>query len=141
MRDLNQAKEILQAEGHNCVLCRGERFWTSEARGVKPLVGLIESGENYTGFSAADKVVGRATAFLYVLLGVRAVYARVISKSALQVLQDAGIEIEYDTLTAHIINRQGDGICPFEEAVLVIGEAQEAYGAIRKKMQEMGITL
>ncbi len=141
MSDLQKAQEILVAGGYTCVLCADDQKHTSSARGVKPLVALYEAGTDVTGFSAADKVVGRATAFLYVLLGVKAVYAGVISRAALEVLQENRVEIAYGTLTDHIINRAGDGICPFETAVLGICNAEEAYRAIRDKMKEMNITL
>jgi hypothetical protein len=62
-----------------------------------------------------------------------------MSRAALSVLENAGIEVRYDTLTDNIINRRGDGICPFESAVLDILSADEAYGAILEKMKEMGI--
>ena len=74
-------------------------------------------------------------------LGVKAVYASVISKSALAVLQDGGIYAEYGSLVENIINRQGDGICPFEAAVLDVWDGETAYKEIRRKMNELGIFL
>ena len=139
--NLKNAREILLSRGYTCVLCRGEETYTSNLRGVKPLVQWVESGLDLRGFSAADKVVGKATAYLYVLLGVRALYAQVISDSALAVLRQQGIAVEYGTLVPHIINRAGDGICPFEAAVMEIGEPEAAYTAIRARMREMHITL
>lgn len=139
--DRNRAKELLLAEGFTCVLCRGDEVHTSTLRGVKPLVQWVESTLDLHGFSAADKVVGKATAYLYVLLGVRALYAHVISVSALAVLEEQGIGVAYGTLVEHIINRAGDGICPFEAAVMGIREPGAAYTAIRAKMREMNITL
>ncbi len=141
MSNSELARSTLQSGGYTCVLACGERLVTSTQRGVKPLVLFLECGENFAGFSAADRVVGKATAFLYVLLGVQAVYAQVISRAALQVLTDFGIAVTYDSLAEHIINRQGTGICPFEAAVLPIQTPSEAYSAIRKKMQELGITV
>ncbi len=140
-RDLNKAKEILLSGEYTCVLYSDVEFLTSEQRGVKPLVALVESGESFSGFCSADKVIGKATAFLYVLLKVRAVYARVISKSALEVLKSYNVEVQYDNLVENIINRQGDGTCPFEKAVLDISEPSIAYTIIRDKMREMNISL
>ncbi len=141
MCDLNRAQEALASGDYTCVLCKGDETVTSQARGVKPLVSWYVSGKDFSGFSAADKVVGRATAFLYALLRVKAVYAGIVSRSALEVLAQAGIEVRYGQAVSHIINRRGDGICPFEEAVLHIGDAQSAYRAIRSKMQELNIEL
>ncbi len=139
--DLINAKELLAAKKFTCVICKGDEVYTSVLRGVKPLVAWYESGSSFYGFSAADKVVGKATAFIYVLLGVKSVYAQVISKSALNVLHNNGIEAEYATLTENIINRSGDGICPFEEAVLEVNECGIAYDAIKYTMKKLNITL
>ena len=139
--DLIRAKEELSAGGYTCVICAQSGIFTSTERGVKPLLRWLEQGMDFAGATAADKVVGKATAFLYRLLGVKAVYAAVISRAALQTLTDGGIAVEYDTLAEHIVNRQGDGICPFEQATLSLTDPQTAYAAIRRRMTAMGITL
>lgn len=140
MTDLQKAKKLLTHSDCTCVLCKNDKVYTSTQRGVRPLVEWLESDENFALWSAADKVVGRGAAFLYVLLGVKAVYAHIISHAALEVLQAKDILVEYDTAVEHIINRQGDGICPFEEAVLSITDASEAYTAIKQKMHKMRIS-
>ena len=136
---MENAKELLESGGYTCVITDGDAVLTSTLRGVKPLVQFLEGGRDLTGFSAADKVVGRATAYLYVLLGVKNLYAQVISRPALAVLQENGIDVQYGNLVPNIINRKGDGICPFEAAVMDITDPQNAYTAIRRKMQEMHI--
>lgn len=137
--DLINAKTKLAEGTYTCVLCKGEKIYTSESRGVKPLVSWYMNGAGFKEYSAADKVVGKATAFLYRLLGVSAVYAGVISRQAIRVLSEAGISVEYGTLVDNIINRRGDGICPFEAAVLETEDEQEAYLLILDKMRELGI--
>lgn len=139
MKQLEKAKELLNLGGYTCVLCQGERTYTSTRRGVKPLVDWLESKQDFNGFFAADKVVGKGAAYLYVLLGVQGVYAQVISKPALQVLNRYGIFTRYETLVDAIINRQGNGICPFEQAVLEIYHPTAAYEAIRQKIKELNI--
>lgn len=133
MRDLQRARELLSRGGYTCVLCREDVFHTATARGVKPLVDWLDSGLELGGFCAADKVVGRATAFLYVLLGVRAVHALVMSSPAREALEAGGIAASCDREVPGIINRRGDGPCPFEEAVLGITSPTEALEAIRRK--------
>ena len=135
----NSAKDILISGSYTCVLVKEDNVVTSYERGVKPLVNLIRSGEDFSDFYAADKVIGKATAFLYVLLQVKSVYGSVISESALKVLTDNSICVEYETLVKNIINRRGDGICPFEDAVLSVEDADEALAVIINKMREMGI--
>lgn len=135
--DMNKARSLLEAGDYTCVLCRGDAVFTATERGVKPLLNWLESGLDLRNFSAADRVVGRATAFLYRLLGVKAVYARVMSYPAAEVLKAGGIDAEAGQLVDGIINRRGTGQCPFEAAVLDIQEPQEALAAIRRKMEQM----
>lgn len=135
--DTQKAIALLEQGSFTCVVCRGDQVRTTNVRGVKPLLEWLDRGESLQGFCAADKVVGRAAAFLYCLLGVSEVYARVMSRPAAQVLQDHGILVQVDTLTDGIINRAGTGPCPFEAAVLHITDAELALAAIRKKMAQM----
>lgn len=137
MTDLQTAKQRLAQGEYTCVLCGKGQIYTAAARGVRPLVDWLDSGLDLRGFSAADKVVGRATAFLYVLLGVRAVYARIMSTPAKQVLLENKIEAFCDREVPGIINRAGTGQCPFEETVLGITSAEQALTAIRKKQFQL----
>lgn len=134
---LTKAKALLATGEYTCVLSDGEHILTSAERGVRPLVNWLKSGVCVRGYSAADKVVGRATAYLYVLLGVRELYATVVSRPALEVLTAHGITTEYGTAVENIINRRGDGICPFEAAVMDIAEPTAALTAILEKMKEL----
>ncbi len=137
MTDRDTATKRLREEGFTCVLQCGETVFTSRLRGVRPLLEWLEAEEDLRGFAAADKVVGRATAFLYVLLGVRSLYAGVISSPALQVLRAHHVDTAFGEEVAFIRNRAGDGVCPFEEAVLGITEPAEALEAIRRRRQQM----
>ncbi|MBQ7956090.1 MAG: DUF1893 domain-containing protein [Lachnospiraceae bacterium] len=141
MEDMKKAKEWLLSGAYTCVVCKDGKCVVSTQRGVAPLVKWLKSGDDFKGYYAADKVIGKATAFLYVLLGIKAVYAGVISKTALRVLQEHDIATEYDKLVENIINRQGDGICPFEAAVLDVDNAKAAYEIIQSKMKEMNILI
>ena len=125
----------LQREGLTCILQQGERVLTSTQRGVAPLVAWLDAGE--AGCIAADKVVGRAAAFLYVLLGVRAVFAGVMSEGGRRVLTAHGIHAEYGALCDVIINRAGTGMCPMEEAVRSAVRPEEALALIRRRQREL----
>lgn len=137
MVDLTRAREILDTGDYTCVLCQGEETYTATQRGVRPLLDWLDSGADLSDFSAADRVVGRGAAFLYCLLGVKAVYARVMSRPAAEVLEENGIAVTADSFVDGIINRQGTGPCPFEEAVMAITDPREALTAIRAKMAQM----
>ncbi len=128
----------LLKNGYTFAAVNGETVLTSEKRGVEPLLELINSGGTLKGMSAADKVVGKAAAFLYVLLAPAELYAEVISKHALTVLTNFGIPVEYGTVAEAIQNRSKTGFCPMETAVLNVSEPIRALEVIRdtKRMLE-----
>ena len=134
---MEQAKTILEQAGYTCVLRTGDKVFTSRLRGVAPLLGWLEEGAVEPGFAAADKVVGRATAYLYRLLGAKEVYAGVISNGALAVLEEAGIRTEYGERVPYIRNRAGDGMCPMEAATADSHTPEQALAAIRAKLQQL----
>lgn len=135
--DMMRAGELLSSRGYSCVLMREGSTFTSYERGVKPLLKWLDSGFDFSGYFAADKVVGRGAAFLYIHLRVRGVYARVMSLSARDLLWQNGIAVVCDNYTEHIINRTGDGICPFEAIVENITDMDEAKALIYHKAREL----
>lgn len=137
MTDLEKARALLASGDYTCAVCRGPEAHTTRERGVKPLLTWLDNGTDLKNASAADRVVGRGAAFLYCLLGVKEVHARVISHPAAEVLTAHGICAQADSFVPGIINRRGTGPCPFEAAVLDITAPEEALAAIRKKMAEI----
>ena len=136
-KDLALAKQLLTTEEHTCVLCRDDRIYTSTRRGVAPLLGWLDSDLDLRGFSAADRVIGKATAYLYCLLGVKEVFARVISRPATQVLENHGIPAHWDTLVEGIQNRQKTGPCPMEHATRNCATPEEALTAVRETLKQL----
>lgn len=137
--NLKKAKELLESGGYTLAMCKGEELYTSTERGVKPLVELLKESRSMSGFSAADKVVGRAAAFLYVLLGVSEVYGSAMSEGAEVLLRSQGIKSSYGCLTEKIINRAGTGICPMENAVKDIPDncPEKAFMEILRTIKEL----
>ncbi len=130
-QDFITARDKLLSSSYTCVLCRNDSIRTASARGVTPLLDFLAEG-GFQGYTAADKVVGKATAFLYVLLGVHAVYARVASEEAVKILRRHGIELQADLIVPAIFNRSRTGFCPMETAVREIEEPDAALAAIRE---------
>lgn len=135
MSDLERARLLLTDGGYTCVLCKDNSVHTSTYRGVRPLMDLLDT--DVSGFSAADKVVGKATALLYCLLGIKELYACIISDAAAEVLQSRNIPVQWDRRVAFIKNREGTGRCPMEMATEGISDPADAPAAIRKKLKEL----
>lgn len=136
-KDAEEAKALLLKGEHTCVLCRSGEIETTTLRGVEPLLRWADEGRDLSGRCAADKAVGKATAFLYQLLKIDFVYTPLISVPAAEVLTKAGIGFEAGLTVPNILNRTKTGFCPMETAVKDIDDPLEALDAIRKKFREM----
>lgn len=127
---LEKARSLLTGDV-TCVICREGEPLLSRSRGVRPLLDWLDAGVSCRDGWAADRVIGRATAFLYCLLGIRGVYTPVISTPALQVLEAHDILACFDREVPQIRNRTGDGRCPMETATLDCRTPEEALLAVR----------
>ena len=135
MTDLERA--VAGLEGHSICLCRGEELLTDDGRGISPMVRFIGEGRELSGWSAADVIVGKAAAALFVKAGVRAVCGVVMSAAGEEYLKAHGVEASYGTLTERIMNRRGTGICPMEQAVSGIDDAGECYRVLCDRLAQM----
>lgn len=131
MSDMDKAKELFSTGKYTLVMIGNGLPLTSPDPGLKPLVQLLDSGISCAGFSAVDKVVGRAAAFLYTLLEISELHATITTKDAIEILQAKDIAVTYDTLVQSINNKNGTGPCPMELAVANEREALKALKAIK----------
>lgn len=137
MNNFDEAKELFKTGNYSCVLCKDGTAYTSTKRGVAPLLEWVTQDVDLKGFSAADKIVGKAAAFLFVTSRVKEVYASVMSKTAIDILSQYGISAEYETLVQIIVNRSGTGPCPMEQAVAAIDEPLAAIKAIQNTLADL----
>lgn len=128
---------MLNGGDYTYVLCRGDIVYTGTERGVKPLVDWLNKKVDLRGFSAADKVVGKAAAFLYVLSGVTDLYAGVMSEPANDILIQNGIDCVFDKAVKAILNRSNTGFCPMETAVRDIDDPNEALIVIKNTLVQL----
>ena len=135
--DLQTARQLLNTGDYTCVLCRNDVTYTSTRRGVAPLLNWLDDHTDLRGFSAADRVVGKATAYLYCLLGVSCVFARVMSRPAAEVLAQHHIPASWEMLVDTIENRQKTGPCPMEHATRNSTTPEEALAAVRQALNAL----
>lgn len=136
--DLELARALLIANKEaTLVMVRGDEVYTSTERGVKPLLRMVNEGRSLAGFAVADKVVGKAPALLYAILGPSAVFSPVMSWTGRAVLLAAGIVTSYDQLVAHIQNRANDGQCPMDSSVANVYDPYEAVDVLKAALSRM----
>jgi len=124
-------KELLQGKAFVVVNC-GKIIAESDEKGVFPLFSAVTELD-LENASLADKVVGKAVAFLCVYSGIAAVYAVVASEPAVGVLTRYSIGIEAETVVPMIMNRTGDDQCPIEKLVNTCRTPEKAYTVLKKK--------
>lgn len=125
--------EMLHAGGYSCVIAHGDCIRTFTQRGVADLYDLLVKEPDFLKeASIADKVIGKAAATLMVLGGIKEIYTHIISRPALQLLQEAGITVSCDEVVDHIINRDRTGWCPLEQASRDLHSAKEIFPVIEK---------
>ena len=130
-----ELKQLLLENNYSLVASNG--YFSSE-NGIKPvLFKLNESIAYFKDLDVADKIVGKASAMLLTLSGVRSVYALTLSKAGQEIFEKYNIPYQYDVLTDYIENRTHDGMCPMEMTVREIDDLEEAYIALRNKVAEM----
>ena len=138
--DLDRARALLIAnKDATLVAVRGDEIVVCRDRGVKPLLKMVAEGRSLKGFSVADKVVGKAPALLYAVLGPEAVFSPVMSWTGRAVLLAAGIFVSHDVLVPHISNRAKSGQCPMDESVTNIWEPYEAVGVLEERARQMAL--
>ncbi|MBR1823791.1 MAG: DUF1893 domain-containing protein [Ruminococcus sp.] len=135
MTDIDIAKANL--EGHSICLCKDGDFFTDDGRGISPMIRFIGENRDLNGYSAADIIVGKAAAMLFVRAGIVSVHGRTMSVSAREFLERHGIACTFETLTERIINRQGTDVCPMEKTVVEIEDVEDGYRALKTRLEEM----
>ena len=136
--DLELARALLIAEKDlTLVAVRGDEVITSTESGIRPVLEWVREGRDLTGFSVADKIVGKAPALLYAALGPTAVFSPVMSWTARAVLLCAGIATSYDQLVPHIQNHAKDGQCPMDAAVTDVFDPYEAVRVLGEKVRSL----
>ena len=131
------AKERLAAENHTLVVCRDDAVHCFNRRGVADLYALLhDRPELLRGASVADRVVGRAAAALMIAGGVRALHTGVVSRLALDLFARSSVEVYYDVVVEHVINRTQTDWCPLERRCADARTVEECLERIDRFMEE-----
>lgn len=138
MNEFEKVKKMLEQEEVTFSAVTKNGLITSSLRGIAPMMNLLQEDEaSLSDACVADRVIGRAAAFLLLKGRAAKLYAKVISRHALDILEKSQIEVVYDKCVPYIVNRKGDGMCPMEECVLNTEDADEAYRLLSEKLESL----
>lgn len=133
-RHTENAKRLLLENNAALVYCNEDEVNTSHIRGVLNLVMMVKENRSMKGFYCADKVVGKAAAFMYAILKPEELYAFVLSEKAEAVLKKYKVNCFFGEKVPAIINRKGDGFCPMETATEKSETPEQALEVLEKKL-------
>ena len=107
-------------------------------RGVGPALRVYDTQpELLRGAEVCDTIVGKAAAAIYILAGASGVYAETMSAAAVDFLTANGVACACHTKTEKLLNRQGTGLCPFEQAVLELQKPEDCLPVIRQTLARL----
>jgi hypothetical protein len=132
--DILNAKSVLLKKNVTCVAIHGKEEIESSKSGIKPLLSWIDGSRNLNGASIADRVIGRAAAWLDVLLDPISVYSPVVSVDAVSILMSHNIILYCDKIVPMILNRLNTAPCPLDACLKDINNSMRALSIIRSKI-------
>ena len=133
-----EIKEILAAGQYSCVAADATICYRATGMGVKPIITPMRRKRDFfAGLQVGDTIIGKAAALLLVLSGVQFVYGRIMSKAAVAVFEAHDIDYQYEKLVDFIQNRQLNGLCPLEQAVLEEEDPEAAWYKLEKKIAQL----
>lgn len=138
MKDIKLAEKNLKEGNFNLVIVKdGEIIFASRLEGVKgPLKAIEELGHRAESSSVADRIVGRAVAFLFAYMGVDSVFGLIMSNGAEEVLEDNEIEFRFGETVPKILGEEEQGTCTWERVLKGVEDPKEAYKIVKSKAFE-----
>jgi hypothetical protein len=100
------------------IMSQGDVIFRSQRKGIAPLICYLEQASLADEVTVFDKVTGNAAALLLKKANGRELFSSLGSRLAAETLRGFGIEAHFTHIVPYIINRSGNGMCPFEKLSL-----------------------
>lgn len=132
MTNLETVKQKLYEKNASLVVLysNGEckEYYQNRINDIKQI--LKENQYALKGAVIADKVIGKVASSILTVAGVKEIYANVISKHAIPVLEQNNIKYEYKNITDYVQNNDKTGMCPMENKYKDESNIQKIYKEI-----------
>ena len=134
--DLGIAKSRLQSKELTLVIVKNkELIFETKKTGLIGFIEAIEmNGILLKNSSVADKVVGKAIAFLCVYSKVVSVYAEVVSVEAKKLLEKNKIMLKWSMIVKEILDTKKNTTCPFEMKAKNMDDPTQFYFEVKNSI-------
>lgn len=130
--------DLLHSTQCSLVVSNGGRVATFYKKGVRDLEDLLNNDPEFLkGACIADKVTGKAAAGMAAVGGVKEIYADVMSRKAVPLLEENHINYSCGTMVDAIVVPAGDTRCPLEKIVEPANTAQQVVDLLKAHFTEM----
>lgn len=126
---ISHAKKLRDTNHYTCVvLCEPSYQFTSYDKGVMPLYHLNKHNILFNSPPVlADKIIGKASAFLAIRLGIKTLDTLILSTEAQALLQHYQVSYSFNHQVPFIANRLQTGQCPMEQLLDGITDVEKAW--------------
>jgi hypothetical protein len=133
MNDLELAEQRLKEKSFNLLIVKdGKIVFATKSYGIRGLLKAMEKlGNQLSGSSVADNVVGRAAAMLCAYFKAYSVFAVTISEEGEKMLKENKVSYRFENRVPNILNYEKTDICPFEKLVMNLTKPEEAYEKLK----------
>ena len=113
---LKLARETMYNENQKIVIVNNNQIvYKNDGYGIKPLYcAFMNIKDQMKDASCADRVIGKAAAWIYKEAEIKELYCDVITTRAKNLLLDSGIEVVFEEEIDFVENRDRTGMCPVE---------------------------
>lgn len=129
MTKMETLKQILEEKNASLVVCyqngQIKEYYQDRIKDIKDI--LKENETALQGAIVADKVIGKVAASILIVAGVKEIYAEVLSKYAISVLEESKVKYQYKQKVDYIINQTKTGMCPMENKYKEVQDINEIY--------------
>ncbi len=132
MTNIEIVKEKLYSTNASLVVLysNGEikEYYQNRIKDIKEI--LHNDRQALQGAVIADKVIGKVASSILTIAGVEEIYADVMSKYAIPVLDKNNIKYQYKNLVDFIQNNEKTGMCPMENKYKEEKDISKIYNQI-----------
>lgn len=136
LEDIGLARKVMLSENYSYVIIKdGKILKFNRETGIKPVLSIIdEMGDDLEGTVVGERIIGKASAFLWRYSKIRGVYSPQATKTAIAILIIGGIPCQADEMIPFIAENNYDNSYFYEEMLQNIESPEEAYKILKENV-------